>query len=171
MSLRLDYPRKHRDWGGDVADRQHDCDDRRQIAPQAVAARIIQAKRLEEAPDAVVQVQAKHTHRQHVDQRDKPVAEVADHVAVDVAVLERGIVGRMQGAGAAVHHKLEGLTYACTARGCPVLDAAIAWLECEAVEYVVVGDHTLVIGQAVDRGVLREAEPLASTYTGWSYSG
>jgi flavin reductase (DIM6/NTAB) family NADH-FMN oxidoreductase RutF len=70
-----------------------------------------------------------------------------------------------------VHRKLEGIDYRLTARGCPVLHAAMAWLECAASEFVVAGDHTLVIGEVLDGSVLREGEPLTSTFTGWNYSG
>jgi len=70
-----------------------------------------------------------------------------------------------------VHHKLEGIAYKLTARDVPVLDDAMAWLECEAEQFVPTGDHTLVIGRVIDGELRREAEPLTSTYTGWNYSG
>lgn len=72
---------------------------------------------------------------------------------------------------ARVHHKLEGLAHARTARGAPVLDEAMAWLECEAEQFLPMGDHTLVIGRVQDGQIRRDAEPLTSTYTGWNYSG
>ncbi len=62
-----------------------------------------------------------------------------------------------------VHHKLEGLAYTQTGRGVPVLDHAMAWLECEAEQFLPTGDHTLVIGRVVDGGIRRDAEPLTST--------
>ena len=52
-----------------------------------------------------------------------------------------------------------------------ILDEAMAWLECEAEQFVPAGDHTLVIARVLDGRVLRAAEPLTSTYTGWTYSG
>lgn len=70
-----------------------------------------------------------------------------------------------------VHQKLTGIAHHRTARGCPVLDGAMAWLECEAEQFLPVGDHTLVIGRTLDGRLLREAMPLTSTYTGWNYSG
>lgn len=81
------------------------------------------------------------------------------------------VTGRSQGVATAVHHKLENIAYAVTRSGCPVLDAAMAWLECEAEHFVPIGDHILVIGQVLDGRVEREAEPLTSAYTGWTYSG
>ena len=81
------------------------------------------------------------------------------------------IKGRPVAAAEEVHRKLVGIPYHTTARGCPVLEAAMAWLECQAEQFVPAGDHTLVIGRVLEGQVLREAEPLTSAYTGWSYSG
>jgi flavin reductase (DIM6/NTAB) family NADH-FMN oxidoreductase RutF len=70
-----------------------------------------------------------------------------------------------------VHEKLAHEASVLTARDCPILEAAIAWLECEALTFVSAGDHTLVIGSVLN-GRLRTSEvPLTSTYTGWAYSG
>ena len=79
--------------------------------------------------------------------------------------------GRKGAEATAVHYKLDGLDHRLTERGCPVLDAALAWFECEAEQYVEIGDHTLVVGRVLDGRVEREAEPMTSTYTGWTYSG
>jgi flavin reductase (DIM6/NTAB) family NADH-FMN oxidoreductase RutF len=70
-----------------------------------------------------------------------------------------------------VNYKLEGLAYSATANGCPVLDAAMAWLECELRETHDIGDHVLVVGAVLDGAMLKEAEPMTSSYTGWTYSG
>lgn len=70
-----------------------------------------------------------------------------------------------------VHYKLDGLAYQTTANGCPVLDAAMAWFECELVDVQPIGDHVLAFGAVLDGGVLKEAEPMTSSYTGWTYSG
>ena len=81
------------------------------------------------------------------------------------------VQGRKGPDATAVHYKLDGLDYRLTERGCPVLDAAVAWFECEAEQYLDIGDHTLVVGRVLDGRVDREAEPMTSTYTGWTYSG
>lgn len=70
-----------------------------------------------------------------------------------------------------VHHKLDGVAYKLTPRDTPVLDDAMAWLECEAEQFVPAGDHTLVIARIVEGELRQEAEPLTSAYTGWNYSG
>ena len=70
-----------------------------------------------------------------------------------------------------VHRKLQGIPHKLTAHGCPVLDAAMAWLECEAEQFVPAGDHTIVVGRVLAGEIVREGEPLTSTFTGWNYSG
>ena len=81
------------------------------------------------------------------------------------------VKGRPEREAEKVHHKLEGIPYTLTEGGCPVLEAAMAWLECEAEQFLPVGDHILVIGRVIDGQVVREGEPLTSAYTGWTYSG
>jgi flavin reductase (DIM6/NTAB) family NADH-FMN oxidoreductase RutF len=82
------------------------------------------------------------------------------------------IKGRTRTAAGEVHHKLQGIPHRTTAAGSPVLDAAMAWLECEAEQFVAAGDHTLVIGKVVDGQMVRsDTQPLTSSYTGWNYSG
>lgn len=81
------------------------------------------------------------------------------------------VKGRSTEEAAKVHHKLEDIPYTESARGCPILDDGMAWLECEVEQLVPAGDHTLVIGRVLEGRVLRPAEPLTSTYTGWTYSG
>jgi flavin reductase (DIM6/NTAB) family NADH-FMN oxidoreductase RutF len=55
--------------------------------------------------------------------------------------------------------------------GCPVLDDALAYVECRTHDFVPAGDHTLVIGEVLDGAVLREGEPLTQRILGWSYAG
>ena len=69
-----------------------------------------------------------------------------------------------------VHHKLLGIRHGLTEHGCPVLEEAMAWLECEAQDFVPVGDHTLAIAAVLTGHIVREGEPLTSTFTGWNYS-
>ena len=81
------------------------------------------------------------------------------------------VKGRPAREAAKLHRKLEGIPYTESAHSCPILDDALAWLDCEAVQLLPAGDHTLVIARVLDGRVLRDAEPLTSTYTGWTYSG
>jgi flavin reductase (DIM6/NTAB) family NADH-FMN oxidoreductase RutF len=81
------------------------------------------------------------------------------------------IKGRTRTALEEVHHKLEGISHSKAPSGCPVLGAAMAWLECEAEQFVSTGDHTLVIARVLDGNLIRDTQPLTSSYTGWNYSG
>jgi len=62
-----------------------------------------------------------------------------------------------------------------TETGCPILDAAAAYIECRVVQVVDIGgDHDIVVGEPVGAGV-RKAGKAGDTLTlpdiGWSYAG
>ena len=82
------------------------------------------------------------------------------------------IKGRSDEARAVIYDKLRDVSYS---RGdqtdCPLLDDALAWLECRAEQFVPAGDHTLVIGSVLDGTVLRDGEPLTQRALGWTYGG
>jgi flavin reductase (DIM6/NTAB) family NADH-FMN oxidoreductase RutF len=67
--------------------------------------------------------------------------------------------------------KLAPEAYWKTKRGCPILHAAMAWLDCAANRFVTVGDHTLVIAEVTDGRMQTEGTPLTSGFTGWTYCG
>ena len=81
------------------------------------------------------------------------------------------VQGRSAGASAARHDKLADVEYRLDARGCPILDEALVWIEAEAEQFHEVGDHVLVVARVLDALVQGSGEPLTSTLTGWSYSG
>ncbi len=81
------------------------------------------------------------------------------------------IKGRRPPASTEIHRKLEGVPYRLGETGCPILEDALAWLECVVETMLPVGDHTLVVGRVVKGAVARDAEPLTSAITGWTYSG
>ena len=99
-----------------------------------------------------------------------------DHQSMDLAAkfaqpyFDSKVRGRSRVA-AEPHHKLVGIPYTLGANGCPVLDAAMAWLACAAEQFISTGDHTLVVASVTDGRIMRDAEPLTSSYTGWNYSG
>ncbi len=71
-----------------------------------------------------------------------------------------------------VGDKLGGIAFTTAQTGAPVLRDAIGWLDCEVVQHVETGDHTLFIGRVVDGGVQSEEfEPLTLRETGWDYGG
>ncbi|MBW3629834.1 MAG: flavin reductase family protein [Gemmatimonadetes bacterium] len=59
----------------------------------------------------------------------------------------------------AVEDKFEGVAYRDAKTGAPVLEAALAWVDCRVVEGVSVGDHTVFIGEVLDADA-REGRPL-----------
>ncbi len=81
------------------------------------------------------------------------------------------IEGRQGEEATKLHYKLGGLAYQVTQRGCPVLEVALAWCECEAEQFLSIGDHTLVVARVLEGRVEREGEPMTSMFTGWVYSG
>lgn len=83
------------------------------------------------------------------------------------------VKGRSAEAAATYHDKLAGVDYRLSERapGCPVLDDALAYLECQAEQTVEAGDHVLVTGRVLFGDVQQSGEPLTSVYTGWTYSG
>jgi flavin reductase (DIM6/NTAB) family NADH-FMN oxidoreductase RutF len=81
------------------------------------------------------------------------------------------VEGRSEDEASKVHYKLDGLPYQLTDRGCPVLEGTMAWIQCEAEQFLDIGDHVLVVARVLDGCVEREAEPMTSSYTGWTYSG
>jgi flavin reductase (DIM6/NTAB) family NADH-FMN oxidoreductase RutF len=55
--------------------------------------------------------------------------------------------------------------------GAPILKRAIAYLDCEVIQRLEVGDHTLFIARIDSGEVTRDANPLHSRMLGESYQG
>jgi len=68
---------------------------------------------------------------------------------------------------------LNGFAYVERATGAPILAQAVAFLDCEVRERVVVGNHTLFLGEIVDAGFLADEETpvLRMEDTRMSYGG
>lgn len=81
------------------------------------------------------------------------------------------VEGRGSEEATKVHYKLDGIPCWQTDNGCPVLEAALGWLECEAAQFLPIGDHTMVVGRVLDGRLEREGEAMTADYTGWHYSG
>jgi flavin reductase (DIM6/NTAB) family NADH-FMN oxidoreductase RutF len=67
--------------------------------------------------------------------------------------------------------KLTGYRFEQGSTGAPILVDAPAWFECRVLEHIARGDHTIYVGEVVDAGVRREAEPLTLRDTGFFYGG
>lgn len=70
-----------------------------------------------------------------------------------------------------VGNRLGKIPFRLEITGCPILEEASAYLECEVREVVEVGDHGLFIGEVINAGVHREEAPLTLQETGWVYGG
>jgi flavin reductase (DIM6/NTAB) family NADH-FMN oxidoreductase RutF len=69
--------------------------------------------------------------------------------------------------------KLAAFKHRAGTTGAPILEEAIAYLECEVREVSgALGDHAVVLGEVVDAGVRDAAAPaLTLLDTGWHYGG
>ncbi len=68
--------------------------------------------------------------------------------------------------------KLKGIRYRLGERtGAPVLEEAAAYIECEVRGIHPGGDHGIVVGEVVNVGLHRDADPLTLQETGWHYGG
>jgi flavin reductase (DIM6/NTAB) family NADH-FMN oxidoreductase RutF len=55
--------------------------------------------------------------------------------------------------------------------GSPLLDSALAWVECKIVSSVPAGDHILFVAEVVEVGLNREGASLTLKETGFKYAG
>lgn len=67
--------------------------------------------------------------------------------------------------------KLSGIRHRAGATGAPILEEAAAFVECRVKEIHPAGDHSIVVGEVVEAGVQKEAEPLTLKEAGWHYGG
>lgn len=63
------------------------------------------------------------------------------------------------------------LTYQLKTTGTPILDKALAFLECEVIDIYEAGDHSVVIGEVVNAETRNNDEPLVMSDTPWHYGG
>lgn len=79
--------------------------------------------------------------------------------------------GRTGDAATAIIDKLANIDFGIHDNGCPVLDKSLGWLTCDVEQYLVAGDHTIVVGRVTDGEVLRVGEMLIERDLGWEYAG
>ena len=53
----------------------------------------------------------------------------------------------------------------------PILNIAVAYLECEVKDIFEAGDHSIVVGEVVAAEVLKDEPPLIMSDTTWHYGG
>jgi flavin reductase (DIM6/NTAB) family NADH-FMN oxidoreductase RutF len=73
---------------------------------------------------------------------------------------------------AVVGEKLQTVPHRSGKTGAPILDDAIAYVECQVREIANEhGDHAIVIGEVVEAGVPKDEPALTLLDTGWHYGG
>ncbi|MDK2820846.1 MAG: hypothetical protein PWP31_811 [Clostridia bacterium] len=64
------------------------------------------------------------------------------------------------------HDKFDGIAYRRGVTGAPIIEDCIAWVECRVEEKatVDVGTHTMFVGEVVEGGINRDADPMTYDY-------
>ncbi|MBI2094796.1 MAG: flavin reductase [Candidatus Omnitrophica bacterium] len=88
-----------------------------------------------------------------------------------VAKSDRKILEQFFKATPSAGNRFGELTFQLKKTNAPILDRAIAYLECEVKEIVNAGDHSVVIGEVVEAGVVKEEPTLVMGDTPWHYGG
>ena len=120
---RLDEPGENGNRNGNVANGDEDGDELGEDAQDGRVHGMAEAKRLKHAPEAMIEVIAKHDHGDDVEKRDGPDLKAKDKVVIDVVVVERrarvhGTEGELEKVpddegeddGATPHHGARGVS-------------------------------------------------------------
>ena len=70
-----------------------------------------------------------------------------------------------------VGNKFEDVEFYEGETGCPIIKDSLGYIECNVVDAVERGDHTVFVGEVIAAGIHREGEPLLLESTGWNYGG
>jgi flavin reductase (DIM6/NTAB) family NADH-FMN oxidoreductase RutF len=70
-----------------------------------------------------------------------------------------------------VGNKFEEIEFRLGETGCPIILAALGYVECQVVGTVEKGDHTVFVAEVIAAGVHRDGNPLTLENTGWQYGG
>ena len=70
-----------------------------------------------------------------------------------------------------IGNKFGGIEFYLTETGCPVISSSLGYVECNVVDLVEKGDHTIYVGEVIAAIVHREGKQLLLETTGWNYGG
>jgi flavin reductase (DIM6/NTAB) family NADH-FMN oxidoreductase RutF len=85
---------------------------------------------------------------------------------------QKGLAEHFVKPAAVMGEKLKDMRHRPGKTGAPILEDAIAYVECEVREIANEhGDHALVIGEVVEAGVRKDEPALTLMDTGWHYGG
>ena len=96
----------------------------------------------------------------------------SQHFAVNVLESgQRDLAGTLGKTALKVPDKLKGLAYDLGETGCPLLQDALAWVECRVNTTAPAGDSTVIIGEVIAVGLRREGTPLTMKEAGFRHAG
>ena len=70
-----------------------------------------------------------------------------------------------------VGNKFDDVEFYLGETGCPIIKDSLGYVECNVVDAVERGDHTVFVGEVIAAGIHREGDPLLLESTGWNYGG
>lgn len=70
-----------------------------------------------------------------------------------------------------VGNKFDDVEFYLGETGCPIISDSLGYIECQVVDTVAKGDHTVYVAEVIAAGVHREGESLRLETTGWQYGG
>ncbi|RUR75104.1 flavin reductase family protein [Chlorogloeopsis fritschii PCC 9212] len=70
-----------------------------------------------------------------------------------------------------VGNKFEDVEFYLGKTGCPIISDSLGYIECQVVDVVARGDHTVFVGEVIAAGVHREGKQMLLETTGWQYGG
>lgn len=106
------------------------------------------------------------------DSHSLPIILRTGHFAVSVFDdTQRELAGRLGKTYAKSPDKAQGLTYLSGATGCPLLQDALASVECQVESHLPAGDSTIVLGRVVHVVAHRQGQPLTMRAAGFRHAG
>jgi flavin reductase (DIM6/NTAB) family NADH-FMN oxidoreductase RutF len=73
--------------------------------------------------------------------------------------------------GPTPEEKFKGIKWGTKSTGAPIIDEAIAYMDCKLVNSIDTGDHTIFVGEIVDADTLKDGIPMTSLDYGKVYIG
>ncbi|KXK51855.1 MAG: flavin reductase [Chloroflexi bacterium] len=96
-----------------------------------------------------------------------PMLLAAGHFAVNIlSSAQREIARRFAGQIPDIVDRFDGIAYSTLVTGSPLLDGALAWIDCHTARTIEAGDHTIFIGEIAAATVFDDA-PLVYTNRQW----
>lgn len=107
------------------------------------------------------------------DSHSRQVIEAAGTFAVNIYETgQRELAGSLGRTFAKHPDKITGTAWTPgAATGSPILEAALAWVECRVQSATPAGDHIILVAEVIEAGQHRPGTPLTIAEAGFKYSG